>query len=154
MVDDAVRDLVADMLDTMYNAPGIGLAANQIGVSRRVCIVDLTVGDEEDALRVFVNPNVLRTEGGERSEEGCLSFPGITLDIDRAERATVEWLDLDGRSRTETFEGLLARVILHECEHLDGRVFLENLSALKRELVKKQIRKRIKSDDWVETSPS
>ena len=152
-VDDAVRDLVADIVDTMYNAPGIGLAANQIGVSRRVCVVDLTVGEEPDGLHVFVNPTVLETEGRDRGEEGCLSFPDITLEIERAERATVESLGLDGRSRTQTFEGLMARAVLHECEHLDGRVFLENVSPLKRELVKKQIRKRIKAGDWVETSP-
>jgi peptide deformylase len=153
-LDDAVRDLAADMVDTMYNAPGIGLAANQIGVSQRLCIVDVTVGDEPDGLHVFVNPTVLGTQGCDRSEEGCLSFPGINLEIDRAERATVEWLDLDGQRRTQTFEGLLARVILHECEHLDGRVFLDSVSVLKRELVKKQIRKRIKSGDWVEAALS
>ena len=102
----------------------------------------------------FLSPEALIALGAEIADEGCLSFPGINLDIDRAERATVEWLDLDGRRRTQTFEGLLARVILHECEHLDGRVFLDNVSVLKRELVKKQIRKRIKSGDWVEAALS
>jgi len=149
-VDDDVRTLVMDLVDTMYRAPGIGLAANQIGVSRRVFVVDLSVGEEPGGLQVFINPIVSELHGCERGEEGCLSFPGVTLDIDRAEHATVEWLDLEGRRNTQTFEGLLARVILHECEHLDGRVFLHNLSPLKRELVKKQIRKRIKAGDWVE----
>jgi peptide deformylase len=149
-IDEDVRKLVTDLVETMYRAPGIGLAANQIGVSRRVCVVDPSVGEEPGALRVFINPLVRELHGRERGEEGCLSFPGITLEIDRAEQVTVESLDLEGRQTTQTFEGLLARVILHECEHLDGRVFLHNLSPLKRELVKKQIRKRIQAGDWVE----
>lgn len=153
-VDDEVRALVADMVDTMYQAPGIGLAANQIGVSRRVCIVDLSVGEEPGGLHVFVDPRVIDHEGRQRGEEGCLSFPGITLDIERPARATVEWLDLDGKPARATFEGLMARAVLHECEHLDGRVFLQNVSSLKRELVKKEIRRRIEAGDWVETVPS
>jgi len=144
--------LVDDMQETMYHAPGIGLAANQIGVGLRVCIVDLTAGEEPGQLHVFVNPRVIASEGTQRGEEGCLSFPGITLEIDRAERVTVEYLDLEGRSRTDTFEGLMARAVLHECEHLDGRVFLRNVSALRRDLVKKEIRKRIKVGDWVESA--
>ncbi len=153
-IDDEVRALVADMIETMHHAPGIGLAANQVGVSRRVCVVDLTVGEQPEALRVLINPVVLRHEGREVGEEGCLSFPGVTLDIERAERATVEFLDLEGQGTTETFEGLMARAVLHECEHLDGHVFLRNLSPLKRELIKRQIRKRIATGDWAETVPS
>lgn len=149
-VDDEVRALVEDMVETMNAAPGIGLAANQVGVGLRVCIVDLTAGEEPDALHVFVNPVVGATEGRQRGEEGCLSFPGINLEIERAEKVTVEALDLQGRKSEQTFEGLMARAVLHECEHLDGKVFLQNVSALKRELVKKEIRKRIKAGDWVE----
>ena len=149
-VDDDVRALVVDMVDTMYRAPGIGLAANQIGVPLRVCVIDPSVGEEPGDLQVLLNPIVREGNGRERGEEGCLSFPGITLDIERAEQVTVESLDMEWRRTTQTFEGLLARVVLHECEHLDGRVFLQNLSPLKRELVKKQIRKRIKAGDWVE----
>ncbi len=152
-VDDAVRALVRDMVDTMYHAPGIGLAANQLGVPLRVCVVDLSVGEQPGELQVFINPVVREMEGRQRGEEGCLSFPGITLEIDRAERVTVEALDLDGRPAARTFEGLMARAVLHECEHLDGRVFLQNVSPLKRELIKKQIRKRIEAGDWVEMAP-
>lgn len=147
-VDDEVRELVRDLVETMYDAPGIGLAANQVGVSRRVCVVDLSAGEEPDTLHVFVNPRIVETEGRDKAEEGCLSFPDITVDVERAYKATVEALDLDGEPFVLEAEGLLARAILHECEHLDGQVFLRNVSPLKRELVKKQIKKRIKNGDW------
>jgi peptide deformylase len=148
-VDDDVRTLVRDMVDTMYAAPGIGLAANQVGVSKRVCVVDLSVGENEGELTVFINPRVVATEGNEVGEEGCLSFPDIHLDIERPYTATVEALDLDGRAFTITASGLMARAIQHEIEHLQGRVFLQNVSPLKRELVKRQIKKRIKAGEWV-----
>ena len=147
-VDDEVRELVEDMVETMVAAPGIGLAANQVGVPRRVCIVDLSAGERPDTLHVFVNPVVLETRGTQVGEEGCLSFPDVTLEIERAYGVTVEALDLEGNKFTLEAEDLLARAILHECEHLDGRVFLRNVSALKRDMVKKQIRKRINSGDW------
>lgn len=136
----------------MYHAPGIGLAANQVGVALRVCVVDLTAGEAGDALHVFINPVVRETEGRQTDEEGCLSFPDITLEIERASRATVDALDLDGKPFTLNAEGLLARAVLHECEHLDGHTFLRNVSSLRRELAKREIRKRIKAGDWVETA--
>ncbi len=137
------------MVETMYAAPGIGLAANQVGVDQRICIVDLTAGDKPDHLVVFINPVVTATEGSQVGEEGCLSFPDINLDIERASTATIEALDLDGNPFTFTGEGLMARAMLHECEHLDGQTFLRNVSSLKRELVKRKIKKRIKAGDWV-----
>ena len=148
-VDDEVRDLVKDMIETMYAAPGIGLAANQVGVSRQVCVVDLSVGEKEGELKVFVNPRVVSAEGSEVAEEGCLSFPDIHLDIERPFAATVEATGLDGKPFTLVATGLLARAIQHEIEHLSGRVFLQNVSPLKRELVKRQIKKRIKAGDWL-----
>jgi peptide deformylase len=148
-VDDRTRDLVRDMVDTMYAAPGIGLAANQIGVAARVCIVDLTAGDKAGELQVLINPVVRNTEGREVGEEGCLSFPEIVLDIERPYRATVEALDLDGRRVVVEGEGLLARAMLHEIEHLDGFTFLRNVSALRRETVKRRIRKLIKAGEWI-----
>ena len=149
VVDDDIRTLVEDMRDTMYAAPGIGLAANQIGVGLRVCIVDLTAGEEDGNLHVFVNPEVREFEGTEVGEEGCLSFPDVLLDVPRAPRVTVEALDLDGNPFEVTADGLMARAMLHEIEHLDGQTFLRNVSSLKRELVKRQIKKRIKAGDWV-----
>ena len=147
-VDDDVRRLVQDMRETMYAAPGIGLAANQVGDRRRVCVVDVTAGESSDALVVLINPTIVAADGREAAEEGCLSFPDVTLEVDRARSVRVEALGLDGRPFTLDAEDLLARAIQHECEHLDGQVFLRNVSPLKRELVKKQIRKRIRAGDW------
>jgi len=148
-IDEPVRELVRDMIDTMYAAPGIGLAANQVGKPLRICVVDPTAGEEANGLRVLVNPEVLRTEGSQIGEEGCLSFPDIVVEVERPYRAWVEALDLDGRRFVVEGEGLLARVLLHEIEHLDGQVFLKNVSALRRELVKREIRKRIRAGDWL-----
>jgi peptide deformylase len=149
-VDDEVRALVQDMADTMTRARGIGLAANQVGVSRRICVVDLSAGEDPAGLLVFINPRIVERDGAEVAEEGCLSFPGINIDVERALRVDVESVDLEGRPCRASFEGLLARVLQHECEHLDGRTFLHNVSPLRRELIKKQIRKRIKAGDWIE----
>jgi len=149
VVDDEVRGLIQDLIETMHAAPGIGLAANQLGDARRVCVVDLSVGETPGDLKILVNPKVVAFEGSQVEEEGCLSFPDITLDVERAARATVEALDAEGRPITVTGEGLLARAMLHEIEHLDGQTFLRNVSPLKRQLVMRQIRKRMKAGDWV-----
>jgi peptide deformylase len=148
-VDDEVRALVRDMVETLYAAPGIGLAANQIGVQLRVCIVDLSAGDRAGQLTVLINPEVKETAGSDVGEEGCLSFPQITLDIERPWQVTVEHLDLDGNRRTTSADGLLARAMLHEIEHLDGHTFLRNVSTARRELVKRRIRKLMKAGDWI-----
>jgi len=150
-VGDEVKTLVQDMVETMYAAPGIGLAANQVGIGKRVCVVDLSVGEKAGDLKVFINPRIVDTSGSDTAEEGCLSFPDIHLDIERPFVATVEATDLEGRTFRLTAEGLLARAMQHEIEHLEGRVFLMNLSPLKRELLKRQIKKRIKAGDWVAT---
>jgi len=147
-VDDDVRRFVEDMRDTMYDAPGIGLAANQVGDLRRICIVDVTAGEQPDSLVVLINPVIGEVVGCQTGEEGCLSFPDVTIDVKRAEKITVEALGFDGQPFALEAEGLLSRAIQHECEHLDGRVFIRNISSLKRELVKKQIRKRIRTGDW------
>lgn len=148
LFDDELRALADDMVETMYAAPGVGLAANQIGVSKRMLIIDLTAGEKPDQLVVFVNPRITQLEGKQVGEEGCLSFPDLTLNVARAEKVTVEAQDLHGRTFVLEAEDLMARAIQHECEHLDGQVFLRNLSSLKRELVKRDIRKRIKAGDW------
>jgi len=150
-IDEEVRALVRDMVETMHAAPGIGLAANQVGVGKRVCVVDLSVGETASDLHVFINPEIVETSGSEVSEEGCLSFPDVHLDIERPFTATVTAQDIEGKIFTVSARGLLARAMQHEIEHLDGRVFLQNLSPLKRELLKRQIKKRIKAGDWVAT---
>jgi peptide deformylase len=137
------------MTETMYAAEGIGLAANQVGEPLRLFVADLSQWEEQDPVKVFINPVITEVRGRHVAEEGCLSFPGVTLEVERDEQVTVEALDLEGRPFTFTAEGLLARAIQHECEHLDGKVFLRNVSALRRELIKKQIKKRIKAGDWL-----
>jgi peptide deformylase len=150
-VDDEISTLVRDMIDTMHAAPGIGLAANQVGIGKRICVVDLSVGEQPDELYVLINPRILEASGSEVAEEGCLSFPDVHLDIGRPFSATVEAENLEGTTFRVSAQGLLARAMQHEIEHLEGRVFLQNLSPLKRELVKRQIKKRIKAGDWVAT---
>jgi peptide deformylase len=148
-IDDEIATLVRDMVDTMHEAPGIGLAANQVGVGKRVCVVDLSVGEKPDELYVFINPRIVEVSGLETAEEGCLSFPDVLIDVERPFVATVEAEDLSGKTFSITARGLLARAMQHEIEHLEGRVFIQNLSPLKRELLKRQIKKRIKAGDWV-----
>ena len=152
-VDDTVRDLVRDMTETMHFSAGIGLAANQVGASMRVCLIDESAGRDPEALLVLINPQILEENGElEEGEEGCLSFPDINLQIKRSGRIKVSALDITGTPFTLEAEGLLGRVVMHECEHLDGYTFLRKLSPLKRELVKRQIRKRIEKGTW--TGPS
>lgn len=148
-VDDRVRALVDDMVETMYAADGIGLAANQVGESLRVCIVDPTGGSDPDGLHVLINPRVLEEEGSQTGEEGCLSFPEIHFDVTRAQRTRIEALDREGRPFVLEAEDLLARVALHEIEHLEGFTFLRNISSVRRELIKSKIRRRIRSGEWV-----
>ena len=150
-IDDEVAALVRDMIETMHAAPGIGLAANQVGVSKRVCVVDLSVGEKAEDLHVFINPRIVETAESEVAEEGCLSFPDIHIDVERPFQATVEAQNLKGETFRISARGLLARAMQHEIEHLEGRVFIQHLSPLKRELLKRQIRKRIKAGDWVAT---
>jgi peptide deformylase len=150
-IDDEIVALVRDMVETMHAAPGIGLAANQVGAGKRVFVLDLSVGENEDELHVFINPRIVEVSGSEVAEEGCLSFPDIHIDIERPFLATVTAQGLDGAEFTIAARGLLARAMQHEIEHLEGRVFLQNLSPLKREWLKRQIKRRIKAGDWVAT---
>jgi peptide deformylase len=152
--DAELAELVRDLVETMHAAPGIGLAANQIGIGRRVCVIDLSAGEETGGVHVFVNPCIVSVEGRDTAEEGCLSFPDINIDVERGWRIAVEARDAEGRPFTASYEGLMARAVQHECEHLDGQVFLRNVSSLKRELVKRQIRKRIKAGEWVAPTPA
>jgi len=140
VVDDRIRRLVRDMSETMYAAPGIGLAATQVDVHERVIVID--VSDTRDDLRVFVNPEIVAT-GGEkkRAEEGCLSVPGIYEEVERPERVTVRALDEHGRPFTLEAEGLLAVCIQHEMDHLRGRVFVQYLSRLKQSRIRHKLLK-------------
>ncbi|MCL2524475.1 MAG: peptide deformylase [Betaproteobacteria bacterium] len=139
-IDDQVRKLAADMGETMYEASGIGLAATQVDVHRRVVVID--VSEERQQLRVFINPKLTRCEGVQAGEEGCLSVPGIYDTVERAERVTVAYLDLDGQSQTLEAEGLLAVCLQHEIDHLDGKVFVDHLSQLKQSRIKAKLAKQ------------
>jgi peptide deformylase len=135
-VDESVRALAADMAETMYAAPGIGLAATQVGTPQRVVVID--VSETRDGLQVFVNPEILAAHGEHCTEEGCLSVPEVTDKVVRAQRIRYAALDLDGKRIEGEAEGLFAVCLQHEIEHLDGVLFIDHLSALKRERLRKR----------------
>lgn len=137
---DNIRQLVADMAETIYGAPGIGLAATQIDVHLRVIVIDMTP-DQSD-LHVFINPQLIDLQGDTVTEEGCLSVPGVFEDVHRAERGRVKAMDVDGKSYELDVDGLLAVCIQHEIDHLDGKVFVDYLSPLKQQRIGKKMRKR------------
>jgi peptide deformylase len=138
-VDDEVRQLVADMAETMYTAPGIGLAATQVDVHRQIIVID--VSEERNDLKVFINPRLTRAEGEADREEGCLSVPGIYDTVSRAAEITVEALDRDGKPFTLEANDLLAVCIQHEMDHLRGKVFVEYLSSLKQNRIRTKLKK-------------
>jgi peptide deformylase len=146
-VDDEVRSLVGDMFETMYAAPGIGLAAIQVGVPRRVLVIDLQEPAEEggEAVRdprVFINPEILESSEQEVPyTEGCLSVPDQYAEVDRPDRIRARWLDLDGKPHDEEIVGLLATCLQHEMDHLNGVLFIDHLSRLKRDMVLKKLAK-------------
>ena len=144
-VDDAVRNLSADMLETMYDAPGIGLAAIQVGINRRMLVIDLSKEDEEKKPQVFINPEILQSSD-ERSvyEEGCLSIPDYYAEVERPAKITVKFLGLDGKEQLLEADGLLATCLQHEIDHLNGVLFIDHISRLKREMVIKKFTKASK----------
>jgi len=139
-VDDTIRKLADDMLETMYEAPGIGLAAPQVDVFVRLMVID--VSEDKSAPQVFINPELLETRGVELMEEGCLSVPGIYEDVERADWIRVRALDSDGESFEKEVQGLEAVCIQHEIDHLDGKLFVDYLSGLKRQRIRKKMEKQ------------
>jgi peptide deformylase len=133
--------LARDMVETMHAAPGIGLSAPQVGVNRRLIAVDLSIGDRKEDLIVLVNPSIESAEGQVVREEGCLSVPEIFEKVARPQKAWIRGLDLEGRERSVEAEDLLARAFCHEIDHLEGRLFIDLLSPLKRSLIKRKFRK-------------
>jgi peptide deformylase len=140
-VDEEIVRLAGDMVETVHAAPGLGLAAPQVGVSKRLIVVDLSVGENKDALIVLVNPEIVKKEGEVTCEEGCLSVPDIREKVARPYRVTVRGLDLKGQPAEVDGEDLLARVLCHEIDHLEGILFVEKLSPLKRKLIRKKLKK-------------
>lgn len=143
-----IQKLIDDMIETMYAAPGIGLAAPQIGVSLRIFVIDLSVGHKPGDLMVFINPEFVELEGMQLEEEGCLSVPGFNATVARPMRAVVRGLDRDGVMRTVEGTDLLARALQHEMDHLDGKLFLDRVRGIKRDLIVKKIRKLIRAGKW------
>jgi peptide deformylase len=139
-IDSATRKLVDDMAQTMYSAPGVGLAATQVDVQKQIIVLDVT--DDRSDLRVFINPEITRREGVAVSQEGCLSVPGVYDNVERAESVTVTALDRNGARFTLNASGMLATCIQHEMDHLHGRVFVELLSDLKQNRIRAKLKKR------------
>jgi peptide deformylase len=143
-----IHRLIDDMVETMYVAPGIGLAAPQVGAPLRIFVVDLSLGHNAGDLMVFVNPTFVEREGMQLEEEGCLSLPGFNATVARPERAVVKSLGRDGQERIVEGKGLLARALQHEMDHLDGLLFLDRVRGIKRDLIVKKIRKLTRAGKW------
>ena len=145
---DDIQKLIDDMIETMYAAPGIGLAAPQIGVGLRVFVIDLSLGHKADDLMVFINPSFVEREGMQLEEEGCLSVPGFNATVARPLRALIKGRDRTGQERAVQAQDLLARAFQHEMDHLDGMLFLDRVRGIKRDLIVKKIRKLTRAGKW------
>ena len=146
--DDKIRRLAQDLLETMYASSGIGLAAPQVGVDSRLIVIDLSGGQETGHQLVFANPVITQEEGSQKGEEGCLSIPGFTAIIERPSRVHVTGQDLEGNSRDIDAEDMLARAFCHEVDHLDGILYLDRTSPIKRDLIQKRIGKLLRAGEW------
>lgn len=147
--DAGLRKLAADLVETMHAAPGVGLAAPQVGVELRLAVVDVSIGEDPSLLKVLVNPQVVRREGLESEVEGCLSLPGINDKVDRPLAITVRAQDLEGQPFELAAEAYLARAICHEVDHLDGILFTDHLRGLRRERAKRQLKRLAESQQEV-----
>ena len=143
-----LQKLLEDMFESMYAARGVGLAAPQIGIGRRIAVIDLSVGEDEAEKLVLINPEIIAREGKQAGEEGCLSIPGFRENITRANKVTVKAQDAKGAFFELTGEELLARALLHETEHLHGRLYISHVSVLKRDLIRRKVRKLQKAGEW------
>jgi peptide deformylase len=146
--DDELRKLLDDMFESMYAARGVGLAAPQIGIPRRIAVVDVTFQEDPKARLVLINPEIIHTEGRQKQSEGCLSIPDFRENVTRANQVTVRAQDAHGKTFEKTGEELLARAFLHETDHLNGKLYISHISALKRDLIKRKIRKLVKAGEW------
>jgi len=146
--DGDLKKLVDDMFESMYAAHGVGLAAPQIGISKRLAVIDITFKEDPEARLVLVNPEIIHTEGRHTQNEGCLSIPEFREPVARARKVTVRAQDIYGKWFEKTGEELLARAFLHETDHLNGKLYISHISALKRDLMKRKIRKLMKAGEW------
>src|SRR5271169_6151916 len=146
--DEEIEKLIADMFESMYAAAGVGLAAPQIGIGKRITVIDVSNGKNPEAKIVCANPEIIHAEGEQREEEGCLSVPGFRGYVVRPQYVTVRAQDASGKQFEMRGEGLLARAFTHEIDHLNGILFITHLSMLKRDMIKRKIRNMIKAGDW------
>jgi peptide deformylase len=146
--DDKLKQLVEDMFESMYEAKGVGLAAPQIGISMRLAVIDVTFKEDPNAKLVLANPEIIHTEGKHRQAEGCLSIPEFREPVTRAKKVTIRAQDVKGKWYEKTGEDLLARAFLHETDHLNGKLYISHISALKRDLIKRKIKKMIRAGEW------
>jgi peptide deformylase len=143
-----LHKLIADMFESMYAARGVGLAAPQIGISKRIAVIDCSNGERHEEKIVIVNPEIIHVDGSQSGEEGCLSIPGFRENVSRPQKVTVRAQDAKGQWFEKTGEDLLARAFLHETDHLNGRLYISHVSVLKRDLIKRKIRKLVKAGEW------
>ncbi len=146
--DEDLKKLVEDMFESMYAAHGVGLAAPQIGIGKRITVIDVTFKEDRNAKLVLVNPEIIHTEGRQRGTEGCLSLPEFREDVTRPNKVTVRAQDVEGKWFEHTGEELLARALMHETEHLQGRLYISHISGLKRDLMKRKIKKLMRAGQW------
>jgi len=146
--DSDLKELVEDMFESMYAAHGVGLAAPQIGISKRLAVIDVTFKEDPDAKLVIANPEIVRTEGRHTQNEGCLSIPEFREPVSRARKVTIRAQDVNGKWFEKTGEDLLARAFLHETDHLNGKLYISHISGLKRDFMKRKIRKLMRAGEW------
>jgi peptide deformylase len=147
-IDESLQKLIDDMIDTMYAAPGVGLAANQVGIPLRLAVVDLSVGKRPGECHVFINPEIVESEGEVTEEEGCLSIPDFTEIVTRPERVLLRYLDRNGVPREMWGDGLMARAMCHEIDHLNGTLFVDHLRGFKKDRILRKITKLVKTGMW------
>lgn len=150
-IDDSIIKLLDNMVQTMHAKNGVGLAAPQVGVSKRIIVIDTSAGEDDGMILRVINPEIISEEGEQLGEEGCLSVPGEYENVRRAEKVTVKAMDEEGNQYTMEAEGFLARVFQHEIDHLNGVLFIDRLPSYKRDIVKKTIKKRIAEGDYILT---
>jgi peptide deformylase len=146
--DKELERLAKNMSETMYAAPGVGLAAPQVGVLKRLIVVDVTTGEKAGNLITLVNPEIISSQGDQYEDEGCLSIPDFTGKVHRPYSVVVSGKDLQGREKIMEGEGLLSRVFCHEIDHLNGVLFIDHLGAIKRDIIKRKIRKKVRAGEW------
>ncbi len=146
--DEDLKKLIEDMFESMYAARGVGLAAPQIGISQRIAVVDVTFKEDPDARLVLINPEIIHKEGRHTQSEGCLSIPEFRENVTRANVVTIRAQDVHGKVFEKTGDELLARAFQHETDHLNGKLYISHISALKRDLIKRKIRKMVKAGEW------